>query len=142
MQNKLITIIEGCKKGKQKEQMQLYDMYCSAMFNIACRYLINEEDAKDAMQDGFLKAFSKIETYRSDFTIGAWLKRIIINQCIDNLKKRKLEFTDIDVKHLELIDDNNWAIASSISKETIVNSINQLSEKYKLVVNLYLIEGL
>ncbi|MCK5402073.1 MAG: sigma-70 family RNA polymerase sigma factor, partial [Flavobacteriaceae bacterium] len=124
-----------------KAQMQLYDTYCNAMFNIACRYLINQEDAKDAIQEGFLKAFDNIKNYNTDYTFGAWLKRIIINQCIDALRKQRLEFSEIDTEHLELVDDNDWNIESSITKETIINAIEELSEKHQLVIKFYLLEG-
>ena len=60
MSKETILLIEQCKKGNQKAQLQVYNLYCDAMFFIACRYLKNEEEAKDAMQEGFLKAFLKL----------------------------------------------------------------------------------
>ena len=140
MQNQ-IRLITACKKGNQVAQMQVYDNYCQAMFTIACRYLKNEEDAKDAMQEGFLKAFAHIESYKPEATFGAWLKRIIINQCLDVLKKRKLEFSNEEVEKLQIVEDYNWDFDSTISKTEIINAIEQLNEKYKIVVKLYLIEG-
>lgn len=140
MQNQ-IRLITACKKGNQVAQMQIYDSYCQAMFTIACRYLNNEEDAKDAMQEGFLKAFINIESYKPEATFGAWLKRIIINQCLDVLKKRKLEFSNDDLEKLQIVDDDNWDFDSSISKPEILYAIEQLSEKHRVVVKLYLIEG-
>ena len=141
MQNDHKKIIKGCIKGNQKAQMQLYNLYSKAMFNVSCRYFKNEEDAKDAMQDGFLKAFNKIENYTANYSFGVWLKRIIINQCIDNLRKSKIEFTDFDYENIEIIDDEDWGFDISISKEIIINAIEQLGEKYKIVMKLYLIEG-
>lgn len=133
-------MIKGCIKGEQKAQMHLYDTYCKAMFMIACRYL-DEEDAKDAMQEGFLKAFKNIERYSEEFSFGAWLKRIIINQCIDVLKKKQLLTSSIEETTVELIDDNDWDFNVGISKEEIINAIETLNEKHKIVVKLYLMEG-
>lgn len=133
-------IIKGCIKGEQKAQMHLYDTYCKAMFTIACRYL-NEEDAKDAMQEGFLKAFKNIERYSEEFSFGAWLKRIIINQCIDVLKKKQLLTSSIEETTIQLIDDDDWDFNVGISKEEIINAIETLNEKHKIVVKLYLMEG-
>jgi len=141
MQKEQKTIIKSCVKGNEKAQMQLYNLYCDAMFNIVCRYFKNTEDAKDIMQDGFLKAFSNIKKYKSDYSFGSWLKRIIINQCIDTLRKQKMEFTIIDYEKIEIIDDENWSFNNSISKETIITAIEQLNEKHQIVVKLYLIEG-
>ena len=140
MQNQK-SLITACKKGNRIAQMQIYDSYCQAMFTIACRYLKNEEDAKDAMQEGFLKAFTHIESYRPEATFGAWLKRIIINQCLDVLKKKQLEFADVEVSELRITNEDNWHFDSSISKSEILKAIEQLNQKYKIVIKLYLIEG-
>lgn len=141
MQNQINSLIKACKKGNQIAQMQVYDQYAQAMFTIACRYLKDEEEAKDVMQEGFLKAFMNIENYRPEATFGAWLKRIIINQSLDVLKKRKLEFSATEVETLEIIEDDNWEFDSSITKQDIIKAIEQLNRKHKIVVQLYLIEG-
>lgn len=141
MYNAEQKLINACKKGNHLAQMQVYDDYCDAMFTVACRYLKNEDDAKDAMQEGFLKAFVHIESYRPTATFGSWLKRIIINQCLDIIKARKIPMVDRDVESIEIIDEDDWCFESSISKQDIVNAIEQLALKYKLVVTLYLIEG-
>ncbi|WP_282043052.1 RNA polymerase sigma factor [Winogradskyella flava] len=141
MQNQIDRLIQACRKGNQVAQIQVYDKYAQAMFTIACRYLKNEEEAKDIMQEGFLKAFINIESYRPESTFGAWLKRIIINQCLDVLKKRRLEFSDSEVESLNSIEDDNWQFESSISKQEILNAIEQLNQRHKIVVQLYLIEG-
>lgn len=133
-------LIAKCQKSDEKAMLQIYDLYCDAMFNVACRYL-NDEDAKDAMQEGFLKAFTKIDNYNPDYTFGAWLKRIIINTCLDVLRKRQLEFSDVEIEHVKVLDDSNWTFDASLSKEDILKAIEKLKPKYKVVVNLYLAEG-
>lgn len=134
-------ILEGCKKGSQMAQMQVYDAYCQAMFTVAARYLNNDEDAKDAMQDGFLKAFMHIERFQPEATFGAWLKRIIINQCLDVLRRNQLKFDDLEIAELNITDEEDWYFESSITKAEILKAIERLSEKHKIVVTLYLIEG-
>ena len=141
MQNKTNQIINACKRGSQKAQMQVYDSYCNAMFNVARRYLKNNEDAKDAMQEGFLKAFLHIENYDETSAFGAWLKRIIINQCIDVIRKNKFETESLETENLQIVDDNDWQFEVSITKKQIIEAIEQLPEKYRLVITLYLIEG-
>ena len=138
IENKLIKL---CRKGNQKAQMQLYDNYCQAMFTIACRYSQNKEDAKDAMQEGFLKAFLKIETYNPEATFGAWLKRIVINQCLDERRKKQLKFTNDEISELQIVNEEDWSFDFQISKSEIIDAISQLNEKHKIVVTLYLIEG-
>jgi len=140
MPEKIENLIKACKKGNELAQMQVYDLYCKAMFNVAMRYLNDVEDAKDAMQEGFLKAFTKIEYYKPTSSFGSWLKRIIINQCIDTLKKKKMMFTDMDVEKIE-IPNNDWRFDAHISKAQILKAIDSLKDKHKIVVKLYLIEG-
>lgn len=134
-------LIKGSIKNDKTCQMQIYDRYCDAMFNIACRYVKNEEDAKDVMQDAFLKAFLNISSYTTSSTFGAWLKRIIINQSIDYLKKRKLELVDKDTSDLQIVDSDDWNFDTTITKEYIISKVEHLNEKHKIVVKLYLFEG-
>lgn len=141
MHQEELQLIKLCKKGHQKSQIQLYDQYCGAMFNVVSRYIQNDEDAKDVMQEGFIKAFKFIETYQTEATFGAWLKRIIINQCLDELKKKQLKFDEVDVSELKLINENDWDFDSSITKQDIINAIQNLNEKHRIVVKLYLMEG-
>lgn len=141
MNSTIQSLIKQSIKGNQTAQMQLYDKYCNAMFTIACRYLQNEDDAKDAMQEAFLKAFLKLKDFKPEFTFGSWLKRIVINQCIDVLKKKQLETVTIEEQTLELVDDDNWQFDVLITKAQIVEAIGQLKDKYKLVVQLYVVEG-
>jgi len=141
MSKKINHLIKQSKKGNQIAQIQLYDLYCEAMFFITSRYLKDVEEAKDAMQEGFLKAFLKLDSYTEKTSFGAWLKRIIINHCIDVLKKKQLETVSLENYPLEVIDDDNWDFNIEISKETIVNAIDKLKDKHQLVVKLYLLEG-
>lgn len=110
------------------------------MYNIACRYL-NNEDAKDAMQEGFLKAFTKLESYSDTHSFGAWLKRIIINQCMDLLKKRQLETIPFEDSDVYIDDDISWYFDSNNTRDMVVAAIQELPEKHQLVVKLYLMEG-
>ena len=124
-------LIELCKKGNQVAQMQVYDKYSRAMYTVACRYL----------SEGFLKAFRHIEAYKPEATFGAWLKRIIINQCLDDLKKNKLEFAAVEVSELQISNEDDWHFDISITKQEILFAIEQISEKHRVVVKLYLLEG-
>ena len=141
MKYNIESLIAGSIKNDEKCQMQLYDSYCDAMYNVVCRYVKNDEDAKDVMQEGFLKAFINLENYKPEFSFGVWLKRIIINQSIDYLKKRKLELVNTEVEELQIIDTEDWNFSTEITREHIVENVEQLSDKYKIVVKLYLFEG-
>ena len=134
-------IIDQCKNNNRKAQMQLYNLYCNAMLNVAFRYVKDRFIAEDVMQDAFIKAFKNINNYKNEVAFGAWLKRIVINQSIDQLKKNKLELVSINDEVYKVENEDDWSIENDISIEGIVEIINNLKEKYRLVLTLYLLEG-
>lgn len=134
-------IVEDCKQNNAKAQMQLYDMYCQAMFTIALRYVKDSFIAEDMMQDAFIKVFKNIKNFKGEVAIGAWIKKIVINQCIDYLKKKKIELVSIEEKELTIADNNDWTVKEDVNIDIVTSAINSLPEKYKVVLNLYLIEG-
>ena len=134
-------IVEDCKQNDAKAQMRLYDMYCDAMFIIAKRYVKDSFTAEDLMQDVFIKVFKNIQNFKGEVTIGAWIKKIMINQCLDYLKKKRIELVSIEEKELNVADEDDWTVKEEVNVQTITMAINSLPEKYKVVLNLYLIEG-
>jgi len=134
-------IIQDCKLNSAKAQMQLYDKYCDAMFTIALRYVKDSFIAEDVMQDAFIKVFKNIQNFKGEVTIGAWIKKIIINQCIDYLKKKKIELVSIEERTLQVADTDDWNVNTGVTMTIITKAIDSLPEKYKVVLNLYLIEG-
>jgi len=134
-------IVEECKQNDAKAQMHLYDMYCDAMFIIAKRYVKDSFTAEDLMQDAFIKVFKNIGSFKGEVTIGAWIKKIMINQCLDYLKKKRIELVSIEEKELNVADEDDWTVKEEVNVQAITMAINSLPEKYKVVLNLYLIEG-
>lgn len=111
------------------------------MFLVAFRFVKDRFIAEDVMQEAFIKAFKNIENYKNEVAFGAWLKRIVINQSIDYLKKNKLELVAINEEVFAKADEEDWTMDCSISVDEIVALINTLKDKYRLVLTLYLIEG-
>jgi len=102
--------------------------------------LVNREDAEDILQEAFIQAFRRLDTFRGESSFGTWLKKIVINRCLDFLKKRKLSFMDSDEEKIpdsqdELLDEEQ------ISPDMIHECIQSLPEGARVVVNLYLMEG-
>ncbi len=136
-------IIDRCKKGEQKAQFQLYKLYYKAMYNTSLRIVSDALEAEDVMQEAFLKAFDKIHTYSGAVSFGAWLKRIVINHSLDELKKRKADWEPIDAQLYKLTDENNEKDQDEVElkAEQIKQTINHLPDGYRIVLSLYLIEG-
>lgn len=135
------ALIEKCLKGNRKAQLELYNLYCDAMFTIACRYVKEKDTAQDVTQEAFIKAFSNLKKYDGSFTFGAWLKQIVIHQSIDCLRKRKFDLNIDDVPNLRVEDEENWNVEEHLDVTDIKKGIEKLPEKYSLVLKLFLMEG-
>ena len=134
-------LIADCKNNNRKAQLQLYDLYCNAMYTTAFNFVKNSAIAEDMTQEAFIKAFKNINSFSGEVTFGAWLKRIVINRCLDWLKKRKLKIVSIDEHNRQISDEDDWEVEDGITIDQIKDAINQLPDKYKIVVTLFLLEG-
>ena len=138
-QNIHYDLVERCRKGDTKAQFELYKLYYKPMYNICLRMVGNEVEAEDVMQEAFLKAFTKIGTYEGIVSFGAWLKKIVINRSLDQLKKRKVKFEELNEK---IPDEEPVAVEiSEIQMEQLKNAIQKLPDGYRVVLSLYLLEG-
>lgn len=134
-------IIELCKAGNAKAQHQLYQLYAKAMYNICYRMMNNREEAEDLLQESFTEAFMRLDTYRFESSIGAWLKRITINKCINALKKRKAVLIIMDNLPEPAGSENTDTDIPGLSVERVQRAMELLPEGYRVVFSLYLLEG-
>ena len=135
-------LIDACKKGERKAQFELYRLYSSAMYNTTLRIVRDPDDAEDVMQEAFLKAFSRISTYRGEVSFGAWLKRIVVNKSLDFLRLRRERVSLDEVNEVEEIpEDNPGVLEFAYSADEIRKAIYALPEGYRIVLSLILLEG-
>ncbi|PIB26967.1 RNA polymerase sigma factor [Maribacter sp. 4G9] len=135
-------ILEKCKANDRSAQLKLYRQYCDGMYCVAMRFLKNADDAEDVLQEAFIKAFQKMHQYKGEVTFGAWLKRIVVNKCIDFLKSKKEHTISLDETYMKPVDeDDDWKVDGHIDLDEVKEAIGQLPNKYKYVVMMYLIEG-
>lgn len=136
-----IDLVERCKANDRKAQIKLYRMYCEGMYCVAMRFLKNTDDAEDVLQESFIKAFQKLHQYKGEVSFGAWLKRIVINKSLDFVKSKKVQYSEIREHTLHIVEDDDWSVGAGISTEEVRNAMDQLPEKYRHVVLLFLVEG-
>ena len=144
-------LLQRCKKGEQSAQFEIYKLYFKAMFNTALRILKDTYEAEDIMQESFLTAFSKLSTFKSEsrygknnVPFGSWLKRIVINKSLTQLKKNKNLVPwndDIMNATLEIVDEENDDDFTSLKATQILDAIKKLKNNYSVVLSLSLIEG-
>ena len=136
-------LIDGLRTNNRKSQLQIYNLYYKAMFNTAFRIIKNSAEAEDIMQEAFLTGFQKIHDYKGDASFGSWLKRIVINRSLDELKKKKesisIEETGLDIPAED--SSENYLEVLSYKTDQIRKGIEQLAEDDRLVMSLFLIEG-
>ena len=136
-----IDIVEQCKRNDRKAQLKLYNQYCQGMFCIAMRYLKNSDDAEDIVQESFIKAFQKINQYRGEVTFGAWLKKIVVNKSIDFLKAKQIKIVELNEGYMEVVEDEDWTVDDAVTIKEVTHAISTLPDKYRFVVQLFLVEG-
>ena len=103
--------------------------------------LRNDGDAEDILQNSFIDVFTKLDSFRFQSTIGAWIKRIVVNNCINFLKKRRMDFEILDDKTAEILEPEQMDSGVELKVSAVNNALGQLSDGYKQVFSLYLIEG-
>lgn len=134
-------LIHQCLANSRKAQLRLYNQYCDGMFVVACRYLKDQDQAEDALQEAFIKAFKSLEQFSFNVSFGAWLKKIVIHQCLDELKKKQYQRLEDDVLVVELHEEDHWEVVDAISGAQIKSTIDSLDDPYGTVLKLYLLEG-
>lgn len=141
-------IIDGCKAGKQKEFRKLYDLYASPMLSVCFRYSRNMADAEDILQEGFIKVFRKINEFKGIGSFEGWLRRIMVNTAINHYKSNlKHSFHDeyVDNKHDKAEDldmSEKIFIEKKVDHEQILKLVQNLPEGYRMVFNMYVIDGM
>ncbi len=135
-------LIKACIQKSQSAQKALFDKYSRKMMGVCMRYADDSLEAQDILQDGFIKVFNSMSSFQHEGSLEGWIKRIIVNTALDNYrrnKKRKyaVELDDEDVRELK----QEESIMGGINSKFLLSLINQLPEGYKLVFNMFAIEG-
>lgn len=134
-------LVERCKKGDKTAQFTIYKQYYKAMFNASLRIVNDSFEAEDIMQESFLAAFTKLDSFSGDVTFGAWLKRIVINNSLTALKKNN-KFNTVPLEKVDIKDVIEEKQDYSFLKASdILNKVAQLKNNYKVALTLNLIEG-
>jgi RNA polymerase sigma-70 factor (ECF subfamily) len=134
-------IIEACKNGNDKARFELYQLYSKAMFNVCYRMMNNREEAEDMLQEAFTQAFIKLDSFRYESNFGSWLKRIVVNTCINAINKRKIELTYCEEIYHYDKEDESHETEAGFTVANVNKAMEQLPEGGRMVFSLYLLEG-
>ncbi len=134
-------LVEGCLRGDRQAQFALYRQYGRAMYNLCLRMLRHEHDAEDVLQQAFVDVFGKLDSFRFESSIGAWIKRIVINHCINHLQRRRPIIEEWQPMHDGAEEAEPPVKESRLSVEAVQRAVQELPDGYRVVLSLYLFEG-
>ena len=134
-------IIEKSKRGNNKAQYQLYQLYAKAMYNTCYRMMNNQAEAEDMLQEAFTEAFMKLHTFRYESTFGAWLKRIVVNKCINEIKRKKADLNFVEEMAIYNEREDKEEFSKGLNIKDIKKAMNQLPRGSRMIFSLYLLEG-
>lgn len=134
-------LIEKARKNDRSAQFELYRLYSKAMLNVSFRIVSDRDEAEDVLQESFVSAFRNLGKYRGDASFGSWLKRIVVNNSINAVKKRKLDFVDVDDLK-EGVEPEEEVIGDvDLDVGKVKEAVDLLPKGFKMVLSLYLLEG-
>ncbi|MFI5222437.1 MAG: RNA polymerase sigma factor, partial [Bacteroidia bacterium] len=133
-------LIQACVKGDEKAQQFLYEKYSRIMFGTCLRYSNTYEDAKDILQDGFIKVYTRISQFNYSGVFEGWMKRIFINTALEHYRINKVYHDQSDVDFVKEGVHNDFTI-EKISQKEILELLNSMAPGYRAVLNLFIIEG-
>ena len=140
-------LIEGCINGSRKAQEDVFNAMYRRLLGVCVRYAKDDDDAKDILQNGFIKVFKSIENYKGDGSFEGWIKRIVINTAIDSYRRKKVKPVVVDSELTDRVGTNmedeveDDSIYQKIPIKVVLDSVQKLSPAYRTVFNLYVLEG-
>lgn len=135
-------LIAACLKADPKAQRQLYEQFAPGMMAVCFRYTGNYEVAQDLLQDGFVKVYAKLDTFKGEGAFGGWVRRVFVSTCLEYLRQKTVLHNSIELSELEkAVDDYNADIVGDITVKELMECVSALPDNYRTVFNMFAIEG-
>jgi len=139
--NNFSNIIKACLKADRAAQKEFYQLFSDKMFGVCLRYANDRDEAKDILQDGFIKVFSNLHKFNNKGSLEGWIRRIIVNTALERFRDKNYLFAVNMENGYETGEKEYDHIISELSANDILKLIKELSPQYRTVFNLYAIEG-
>lgn len=135
-------LIAGCKRGESWARKQLYELHAPVMMGVCMRYTNDRETAKDILQDGFIKVFTKIDTYSETGSLGGWMRRVFVTTALEYLRRNDALKLSVSIDdYNEAMENADVSALDQISADELMACVAALPEGYRTVFNLFAIEG-
>lgn len=134
-------LVTGCIAKNQAAQRLLFDRFSRKMMGVCLRYANRSEEAEDMLQNGFIKIFNKIDTFRREGALEGWIRRIIVNECLSYLRATKMLKLNKSIDDVEFALPHGNPITEKINTQDLLKIIHKLPVGFRTVFNMYAIEG-
>lgn len=135
------TLVKKCLEGDLRAQRALFDKFATKMLGVCIRYTKDVEEAEDVLQDGFVKVFTKLDRYNGEGVLEGWIRRIMVNTALDQLRKNAKFQDDVSLDKVDFKLERDGHILESLVEEDLLKLINEMPPGYKAVFNMFAIEG-
>jgi RNA polymerase sigma factor (sigma-70 family) len=133
-------LIKGCLRRERSAQRQLYDTFSSKMYSICYRYVKDSMEAEDILVTAFMKVFDKIEQFKSEGSFEGWIRRIVVNEALTYLRRNRAMYLETDLEQADREPDYS-KLSDHLEAEDLMNMIKELPTGYRIVFNMYAIDG-
>ncbi|MEO8734739.1 MAG: sigma-70 family RNA polymerase sigma factor [Flavobacteriales bacterium] len=143
------AVIDGCLAGERRSQQRVYELFYGKMMSVCLRYTKNHDQAKDILQDGFIKVFRNLAKFNRDGSFEGWVRRIMVNTAIDHFRRARHSYLllgeDRSMEEFEDLaeeDDNDVDDTLDLKPADVINAMQKLTPAYRTVFNLYVFEDM
>lgn len=136
-----ITLANNCIKGDPRAQRELFEMYAPKMMGVCLRYMKDQMQAEDVLQDGFVKVFTKLHKYEGNGSLEGWVRRIMVNTALDHLRKSSKFNANVSMDDVDYKVESDADALSDLMEEDLLKLIQDMPDGYKTVFNMFAIEG-
>lgn len=133
-------LLQGCIEGNRRMQEELYRRFSPRMYAVCLRYAGNSEEAADILQEGFIKVFRKLDSFRSEGSFEGWVRRIFVNTAIEHFRRRRY-LMPVTEKEENTIEGKYTSVLDELAEKDILALVSELSPGYRTVFNMYVVEG-
>ena len=135
-------LISNCLNGDRTSQRALFDIYSAKMLAVCNRYARTTAEAEDMFQEGFIRVFANLDKFKNEGSFEGWIRRIMVNSALKNVNKKSFQNENIGIEDFQESKNTvNPEVFSKLSVDELLGLVNSLPEGYKIVFNLFAIEG-
>lgn len=134
-------LIRKCLKGHGKSQKMLFDRFAPKMFGVVARYFHSMDEAQDALQDGFIKVFEKLEDFGGHGSFEGWIRRIMVNTSINLIRKNMKHSFHLDIDEIQEAVEDKHQTYDHLTTQDMLQLVQEMPTGYRTVFNMYEIEG-